>query len=389
MTIYLDHCATTPLAPEVAEAMARAQAESFGNPSSVHGSGRQARALLDGARARVAACIHAPAGSLVLTGSGSESNNLALKGVVLARAPKPAHLVVSAMEHDCILMAARHLAQRLEWVTLTEVRPDEAGRIDPAAVERAMRPETCLVSVMQANNETGMLQPVREIAAVAHRQGALFHTDAVQGMGRTGVDVEALGCDLLSLAAHKFYGPKGVGLLYVRPGVKLDALVHGGSQEGWRRAGTENPAGAVGLAVAAELAVGRLEETAAHLRRLEELFWREVCSAETHVEQNGDFSDKVPGVINLAVEGIRQDDLVVGMDLAGIAISAGSACSSGVIEPSHVLTAMGLPEWRVQGGVRISFGRENTVEEALEAARQFVALCRRLASGPSPEGVRE
>lgn len=378
MLIYLDHCATTPLASEVRAAMEREAAESWGNPSSVHGWGRRARALLESARARLAHCIHAAQESVVLTSSGSEANNLAIKGIVLARAPKPSHLIISAIEHDSVRYAARYLAQRFEWVSVSEIRPDEAGRVSPMEVERAIRPETVLISIMHVNNETGMIQPIREIAEIAHRRGVLLHTDAVQSLGRLAVDVCKLDCDLLTLAAHKFFGPKGVGALYVRQGILLDTLIHGGMQEHGHRGGTENLLAVVGMARAAELATSNLEASSAHLRRLESLFWDRLGNANLKVDLNGCLTDKIPGVLNLAVEGIQQDDLVVGMDLAGVAISAGSACSSGVIEPSHVLEAMGLPAERIHGGVRISFGRENTEAEALEAAQRFIALCRRL-----------
>lgn len=383
MSIYLDHCATTPPAPEVDQAMAQARAEAWANPSSIHAPGRRARQLLEQARARLGAALGAPPATLALTASGSEANNLALKGVLLARPGQPVHVVASAIEHDCVLGALRYLAARFDWIALTEVAPGEDGIVRPEAIERALTPQTRLVSVMAANNETGMIQPVAEIARLAHRHGALCHTDAVQVPGRLALDLGALGCDLLALAGHKFYGPKGTGVLYVAPGLKLDALVHGGAQEGRRRAGTEDVAAAAGLAVAAELAVSHLSQARAHLARLERVFWDELSATGLPVELNGTWADKLPGVLNLAVPGAAQDDLVVGLDLAGVAISAGSACSSGVVEPSHVLRAMGLPPWRLHGGVRVSFGRDNTLDEAREAARRLGELARRLGATPS------
>jgi cysteine desulfurase len=279
-----------------------------------------------------------------------------------------------------VLEAARALARLHGWVTLSEVAPDRTGVIDPAAIERAWRPETRLVALMLANHETGMIQPVGEVARLAHRRGALLHTDAVQALGRIRVDVRELGCDTLALAAHKFHGPKGVGILWARSGLVFEPLVHGGSQEGGWRAGTVDVPGAVGAAAAAELAVGPLGERRNHLARLERRLLETLESEHLAFEINGSRSetDKVSGVLNLALEGVHRDDLVVGMDLEGIAISAGAACASGVMEPSHVLRAMGLARGRVEGGVRISFGRDNTLEQAEVAARALATVSRRL-----------
>ncbi len=378
--IYLDHNATTPLAPEAEDAIWEAVRE-FGNPSSIHQFGRKALEALEDARVRLAGCLGVSAESIVLTASGSEANNLTIKGILMRRAGRPSHLVVSAMEHQCVLRSARYMAARFDWVGLTEVNPGPDGRLDPAKVGRAITGDTCLVSVMYANHETGMIQPLAEIAEMAHRCGALLHSDAVQAFGRIPVEPQALGCDLLALAAHKFHGPKGVGALYVGPEVELDPLIHGGSQEGERRAGTQNLPGAVGMATAAEVALKRREDAAAHLRRLESLFLELVREGAGPCELNGALENRIPGVLNLAFEGVAQDDLVVGMDLAGVAISAGSACTSGVIEPSAVLQAMDLPDWRVNGGVRISFGRDSTELEARSAARHLIDLCARLRGG--------
>ena len=386
--IFLDHSATTPTDPVVLDAMARLAAQAWGNPSSVHALGRRARAALEQARAELAACLAAPAEEVVFTASGSEANNLLIQGILARHAGRPTHLVVSAIEHDSVLNTARYLARRHPWLALTEVLPDPTGRVNPQAVAAALRPETCLVCLMHANNETGRLQPVAEVAPLVHEAGALLHVDAVQSFGRVLVQLPALGCDSLALAAHKFYGPKGVGALALRRGLKLDPLIVGGAQEHHRRAGTENLPGAAGMALAARLAMDRLQDHRRCLLSLESAFLEPLRAAGLPLQINGAMDDKLPGVLNLAICGIRQDDLVVGMDLSGYAIAAGSACSSGVIEPSHVLRAMGLPPWRVHGAIRVSFGRDNTPQEARQAAQALILLSQRLRNEiPSEEAL--
>lgn len=349
-----------------------------GNPSSVHTPGRRARAALGEARAKIARCLGASPAEIVFTSSGSEANNLALKGTALRDPGEPFHLIVSAIEHDSVRFAARYLAERFDWVHLSEVAPDSGGLIAPEEIERVGADGASLVSVMAVNNETGVRQPIAEIAAVAHRLGALMHTDAVQGLGRIDLDVREMGCDLLTASAHKVYGPRATGLLYVRAGTRVDALVHGGHQEKGRRAGTENLESVVGFAEAVTLASGRLAETNLHLADLERTFLERLRSREVSFEINGSCAQKVAGVLNISLEGTSSDDLVVGMDLAGFALSAGAACSSGVIEPSHVLQAMDLESWRIAGGIRISFGRTNTPREAVAAADGLADLHGRL-----------
>lgn len=377
--VYLDHCATTPLHPDVAGAMAEAREDLTGNPSSVHAFGRRARAVMTDARSRIARLLGVAPADLVFTASGSEANNLALKGVALHAWPEPVRLVVSAIEHDSVRNAARYLAGRFDHISLAEVDPDTEGRIDPSAVADACSGEgLCLISVMALNNETGVIQPIEDLAAVARERKALFHCDAVQALGRLEVNAEAWGCDFMTGSAHKLYGPRGVGLLYVRRGARFDPLVHGGHQEGGRRAGTENVEGMVGFAAALERTRADLKNSREMMHALEEAFLEALRSCEIEFAHNGAGAPRAPGVLNLAFSGIASHDLVVGMDLAGYAISAGSACSSGVIEPSHVLEAMKLEPWRIEGGVRFSFGESNTLDQARAAGRSLGELAHRL-----------
>jgi cysteine desulfurase len=382
---YFDHCATTPIDPRVAEAMAAARERAAGNPSSVHTAGRRARGLLTEARSRLAAALGAAPADVIFTASGSEANNLAVKGAALRASPRPFRLVVSAIEHDCVRQAARYLAARLDHVTLAEVAPDGEGVVRPEAVDRVCRDGgAAMVCVMAVNNETGVVQPVREIAEIARTHGALFHCDAVQALGRVDVDPSSWSCHFLAVSAHKIYGPRGVGALVARAGAPFDPLVHGGHQEGGRRAGTENVEGVVGFAKAAELAVEGLEATRRKLVALEREFMETLREAGADFALNGCQGGRTPGVFNVAFPGVTSHDLVVGMDLAGFAISAGAACSSGVIEPSHVLRAMDLEPWRVEGGVRISFGTGNTGAEARAGAAALADLAQRLrAEGPA------
>ena len=376
--IYLDHAATTPLDPLAAEAMAQAARQTWGNPSSVHTPGRAARAALEQARHSLASLLHCTSDEVIFTASASEANNHALKGAILARPGTPAHLVISAIEHESIRTTARYLAARWPNVTLTEVAPDSFGIIHPEAIQAALRPDTALVAVMHSNNETGTIQPIEAISPIVQAQGIPLLCDAVQSFGKLPLNFNRSGCTFLSLSAHKFHGPRGAGVLLARTGVDLDALIHGGLQEHSRRAGTENLPAIAGMAAAAEHACRMLPQNAAHLARLEDIFLQILLDSGISFQINGSTVDKLKGVINLSIPDLNQDDLIVGMDLAGVAISAGSACSSGVVEPSHVLEAMGLPDWRCRGSVRFSFGRENTPQDAETAARALVALAQRL-----------
>ncbi len=385
--IYLDHCASTPIDAAVAAIAAECAGRLRGNPSSVHRPGCEARRQLEAARADLASVLGATADSIVFTGSGSEANNLALKGLLFARAGRPSHIVISAIEHASVRECARWLAMRFGWIELTEVGPDAQGVMDPDAVAAALRPETCLVAVMAANHETGMIQPVAAIAALCRQRGVHLHVDAVQAAGKIPLDVATLGCDSLSLAAHKFYGPTGIGALWLRPGTVIDALAHGGHQEGERRAGTEHTAGAVGLAAAARMAAGRLTEEADRLASLERRLLEHLERNDCPYRLNGAHSPRLPGVLNLSFPGAAQADLLVGLDLEGFAVSAGSACASGVIEPSPVLLAMGLDPARAGSALRISFGRHSSAADAEAFADAVTRLHQRLTGRHVSEGM--
>jgi cysteine desulfurase len=374
--VYLDHNATTPLLPEALEAMLPFLREGFGNPSSLHSFGQHARAAVERARERVAALIGAAPAEIVFTGSGTEADNLALRGVAGRARGERRALVVSAVEHHAVLRTARTLAE--EGLSVATAPVDADGRADVSALAERVGEETALVSLMLANNETGVVQPVAEAARIARARGALVHCDAVQAAGKVEVDVRALDVDLLSLSAHKIYGPKGVGALYVRRGTLLKALVHGGAQERNRRAGTENVAAIVGFGVAAEEARRSGEAEPARLRalrdRLEAALLRIPGAARNGAEP------RVPNTTNVSFEGAEAEGLLMALDLAGVAVSTGAACAAGGTEPSHVLQAMGLPPERVQASLRFSLGRGSTeaaLDRAAEAVRAAVLAHRR------------
>lgn len=359
--IYLDHAATTPVRPEVLEAMLPFYRSGGYNPSSVHTEGRAARAALDDARQRIARILGAKAKEIVFTGSGSESDNLAIAGVARASRQRGRHLVSVVTEHHAVLHTLDALRDEGWEVTLLPV--DSEGRVDPQQFAAALRDDTVLASVAYANNEIGTIAPVALLARLAHERGALFHTDAVQAPAYLPLDVRELGVDLFSIAAHKFYGPKGVGALYVREGVAIAPLVHGGAQESGKRAGTENLEGIVGMARALELAVAERRETAAHTGKLRDRLQAVVCERLAGVRVNGGGAPRLPNNLNLSFSGIESDRLLARLDLDGLAASAGSACASGVVEQSHVIGALGLaPEWS-RGVLRLSLGRGTTEEE--------------------------
>jgi cysteine desulfurase len=360
--IYLDHNATAPLAPGVADAVARALRETFGNASSVHAFGQRAKAALDEARGALATLLDADASEIVCTSGGTESINLALRGA--AEALEPAgrrRLITSAIEHEAGLVTCRALERRGWTVTLLPV--DERGVLDPAVLADAIDDTTALVSVMLANNEIGTIQPIAELAAIARGAGALFHTDAVQAVGKIPVSVRALGVDLLALSGHKFGAPKGVGALWIRRGVRLTPTQTGGRQERSRRAGTENVPGIVGLGVAAEYVHQTLSTSAAQQARLRDRLERGILESVPDTVVNGDRTRRVPNTTNLGFDGIEAESLLIALDLEGVAVSTGSACSSGTLEPSHVLRAMGLPPARARNSLRFSLGPATTAAE--------------------------
>ncbi len=377
--VYLDYNATTALAPEVLDAMMPFLKEEFGNPSSIHSRGQTAKAALYDAREQVARLIGAGPTELVFTSGGTESDNLAILGVLEA-AGKPAnrgHLITSAVEHHAVLNTMKALAKKGWPVTFLKV--DRAGRVDPAALEEAMTPDTLVVSIMHANNETGVLQPIRELSDIAHDAGAYFHVDAVQSVGKIPVDVEALGVDLLSLSGHKIYGPKGTGALYIRRGVKYRSPFRGGGQERSRRPGTENLAAIVGLGRALQLAQAGLELDNQRVEALRDSLEKQILETVPGSRINGQGAPRTPNTANFSFDGAEGETLTIALDLKGFAVSTGAACSSGTVEPSHVLQAMGLHAERVQSSIRVSLGKYTSEEEA----RLFVE-----ALGSAVESVR-
>jgi cysteine desulfurase len=365
MRVYFDYNATTPLAPETAEAVARATCDTFGNASSVHHFGQVAKAALDEARTAVASLINGDPSEVVFTSGGTEADNLAIRGVADLRSLSDAtgrrHLVASAIEHEAVLNTLRALS-RLGWRT-TLVPVDQTGIMAPDRLREALTDDTAIVSVMHANNEIGTVQPVAELAAIAHARGALFHTDAVQSTGKIPVDVRALDVDLLSLSAHKFSGPKGAGALWIKRGTRLQPTLTGGKHERNRRAGTENVPAIAGMGVAARLAAGKLASEAARLSALRDRLEDGIVRAVPGTAINGARSPRVPNTTNISFDRVEAESLLIALDLEGIAVSTGSACSSGTLEPSHVLKAMGLPTHRTQNSLRFSLGLFSTGEE--------------------------
>ncbi len=359
--IYLDHNATTPVRPEVEEAMLPYQGRICGNASSLHTLGRQSRQAIEEARDRVASAIGAGSEDIIFTGCGSESDNLAVKGVAWKNRSRGTHIITSRVEHPAVIETCRYLEKNGFRVTYVPV--DEAGLVSPDAVAEAITPETVLISVMLANNEVGTIQPVGEIAAAARARGVPVHTDAVQALGKIPLDVEQLGADLVTLSAHKIYGPKGVGALWRRRGVKLEPLIHGGEHEKGLRAGTENTAGIVGFGRAAELAAAELEQYAVRVGQTRDQLEQEIMAAIDQVRFNGHREKRLPNTLNLSFEFVEGEGILLGLDSAGIAVSTGSACSSGSLEPSHVMLAMGLSPVDAQGAIRFSLGRDNRLEQ--------------------------
>jgi cysteine desulfurase len=362
MRAYFDHNATTPLDPGVLEAVTRTLRDEFGNPSSVHHFGQRAKAVLDDARSAVAKLINGEPSEVVFASGGTEADNFALRGAAEALEPTGRrHLIATTIEHEAVLVTLKALARRGWRTTLLPV--DATGIVSPDALAAAITPDTAIVSVMHANNEIGTIQPIAALARIAHDHGALVHTDAVQSAGKIAVDVRALGVDLLSLSAHKFYGPKGAGALWIRRGTRITAILTGGKHERSRRAGTENVAGIAGLGAAATLAMTKLQDEAARLGAMRDRLESAVLAAVPGTAVNGAITPRVPNTTNVSFEGIEAESLLIALDLEGFAVSTGSACSSGTLEPSHVLRAMGLPAHRTQNSIRISLGARNTDAE--------------------------
>lgn len=374
--IYLDHNATTPLHPEVLEAMLPYYKEAFGNPSTIYSFGQETRKATDEARETVANLIGASPEEIIFTSGGTEADNLALKGVPAALEKKGKHIVASSIEHHAVLSTLKYLEKRGYQVSFLPV--DEHGWLDPGEVEEAITSQTVLISVMHANNEVGTIEPISEIGEIAQKAGIYLHTDAVQTIGKIKVNVDDLKVDLLSLSAHKFYGPKGVGALYVRKGTRIYPLLHGGYQERRRRAGTENVAGIVGLGKAAEIAPKEMVQQSRRESNLRDRLEKMIRENINHCQLNGHPTQRLPNTLNISFEFIEGESLILNLDLKGIAASTGSACTSGSLEPSHVLMAMGVAPEIAQGSIRFSLGRDNRKEDIDYTVENLVEIVTRL-----------
>jgi cysteine desulfurase len=362
MRVYFDYNATTPLSPESVDAVARTTRDVFGNASSIHHFGQQAKAVIDVARSSVAKLVGGDPSEIVFTSGGTESDNFAIRGAAEALdSSNRRHLIASAIEHEAVLNTLKALAKRGWRTTLLTV--DGSGVVAPERLRAAITDDTALVSIMHANNEIGTIQPIAELAAIAHGHGALMHTDAVQSVGKIPVDVRALGVDLLSLSAHKFNGPKGAGAIWIKRGTRLSPILTGGKHERNRRAGTENVPAIAGLGAAAQVAAGKLDAEAARLSSLRDRLENGVLERVQGSAVNGQRDARVPNTTNISFERVEAESLLIALDLEGIAVSTGSACSSGTLEPSHVLRAMGLPTHRTQNSLRLSLGMFSTAAE--------------------------
>jgi len=376
---YFDHNATTPPSPEVVEAVARALSEDFGNASSVHHFGQRAKALLDDARTAIGQLIGAEPAEIVFTSGGTESDNLALRGAAEAlEATGRRHIITTSIEHEAVLNTVKALAKRGWTATLLPV--DATGIVAPASLAAAITRETAIVSVMHANNEIGTIQPIADLAAIAHEHGALMHTDAVQSAGKIPVDVRTLGVDLLTVSAHKFNGPKGAGALWIRRGTRLVATMTGGKHERNRRGGTENVPGIAGMGVAARLAKNKLATDAPRIAALRDRLEAGILAAVAGTLVNGARDARVPNTSNISFDGVEAESLLIALDLEGFAVSTGSACSSGTLEPSHVLRAMNLPPHRTQNSIRFSLGAGNTEEQVDSLIAKLPAVVSKLRS---------
>lgn len=380
MQAYLDNAATTRVLPEIATAMAKTMAENYGNPSSIYTLGQQAKELLDTAREQVASLINASPKEIIFTCGGSEGDTTILRGIAKMYKNKGNHIITTKIEHHAILHACEALAK--EGCEITYLPVDADGKVDPKAVEAAITDKTILISVMYANNEIGTIEPIREIGAIAHKHGILMHTDAVQATGHMPIDVQADNIDLLTLTAHKFHGPKGTGAIYIRQGVKMDKLVYGGSQEKGLRPGTEDTAGIQGLGMASAHAKAHMAETAARITKLRDKLISGIEARIPEVKLNGHRTDRLPNNVNFSIKYIEGEGMLLLLDMAGIAASSGSACTSGSLDPSHVLLAIGLPHEIAHGSLRLTlseFTTEAEIDYVLETLPPIVEKLRAMS----------
>ena len=374
--IYLDHAATTPVDPAVVETMLPFFTEYFGNPSSVYTEGRGVKKSIEAARLQIAKAINADPREIYFTGSGSEADNWAIKGIAMKNQAKGKHIITSTIEHHAVLHTCEYLEKQGFEVTYLPV--DEYGLISLDDLRNAIRTDTILVTIMFANNEIGTVEPIKEIGEIVKEKGIIFHTDAVQALGNIPVDVKDLNVDLLSISAHKIYGPKGIGALFIRKGVPIDNLIHGGAQERKKRAGTENTAEIVAFGKAAEMASEHLEENAAHMKELRDLLIKGVMDNIPQVRLNGHPEKRLPGNANFCFDYIEGESILLSLDIIGIAGSSGSACTSGSLDPSHVLLAIGLPAGVAHGSLRLTIGKHTTVEDINYVVENMIQIIERL-----------
>lgn len=384
--VYLDHNATTPLHPDVLEEMVPFLKGKYGNASSIHAFGREARVAIDEARETVAHGLGADPAEIFFTSGGTEADNLAVKGTAYFNRKRGNHIVTSKIEHHAVLQPCQFLER--EGFEVTYVSSDSFGMVDPAEVAKAITDKTILVTIMHANNEVGTLQPIKEIGAICREKGVTFHTDAVQSFGKMAIDVNELNVDLLSLSGHKLYGPKGTGALYIRKGRRITPLVHGGHHERARRAGTENVAGIVGLGKATQIAMDAMAAEAKKLTELRDALHNRLREKIEHLHLNGHPTQRLPGTLNLSFAGIEGESIVLSLDLKGVAVSSGSACTSGSLEPSHVLSAMSISPELAQGSIRFSFGRDNTIEDVDYVVEVLPEIVQRLRAMSPMEAAR-
>jgi len=387
--VYLDNNATTPIHPEVKDVMTNFLSEKFGNPSSIHWAGREAKKALEDAREKVAEIINAEPSEIVFTGSGTEANNMAIKGIAFQNLEKKGHIITSSVEHPSVLNTCKYLEKKGFEVTYLPV--DSYGMIDPEDLKKSIKKNTILVSIMMANNEIGNIYPVKELASIAKENNIPFHCDAVQSLGKIEVDVKKLGVDLLSISAHKIYAPKGVGALYIRKGLKIEPLITGGHQEKNRRGGTENMIGIVGFGKACEIAKKEMNEVAERVRRLRDKLEKGIMEKIPDVKLNGHPEKRVPTTLNVSFLYVEGESILLNLDMEGIAASSGSACTSGTLDPSHVLTAMGISHEVAHGSIRFSLGRDTTEEDIdyvlevlppiIEKLRSYSPLYRKAKGG--------
>ncbi len=386
--IYLDNSATTPMHPEVLNAMMPYHTEHYGNPSSIYTLGQAAKEAVEHARSQVAEAIGAKSSEIYFTGCGSEADNWAIKGIAKAKEKKGKHIISSAIEHHAVLHTLESLEKQGFEVTYLPV--DEHGKISISDLKAAIRPDTTLITIMMANNEIGTIEPISEIGAIAKEHGIVFHTDAVQAVGSVPVNVTEMNIDMLSMSAHKFRGPKGVGALYVKNGIRPEIFMHGGAQERARRAGTENVASIVGMGKAIELATGALSEKMQKISSLRDYLIAGIQDKIPYIKLNGHPTDRLPGNVNFSFQFIEGESLLLLLDLNGIAASSGSACTSGSLDPSHVLLALGLPHEIAHGSLRLSIGEQNTKEEIDKVLEVLPNIVQRLRDmSPLYEQVKQ